>query len=206
MHKILLFASILLSACASEVVNFAQRERNPKCEDVHDIEVFQVFSDGALAFTCERNGYDDCSWGVTVAVPKSVSDILYDKQRIKAPKGKCIVFNDTYQYENKDGDIKTVPIVSFEYEYAPATAAEFEERLIETKLEIYDFCLEETNKTFKKTTEDNKKKCSCFSESVIEQLWTIMSENPDAKIDTMGTKILQEAENKCGKLPKSMKK
>lgn len=206
MRRLLLFVSpLLLSACVAGVVNSIQRERNPRCENVQEIEVFQVFGDGALAFTCKRTSYDDCAWGITVAVPKDLSDILYDKQRIIAPKDKCIVYTSTYQYKNKDGDTNTVPVVGFEYEYSPSNEIEAEERLKETKSEIYDACLEEMGKVSKKTSEKNKQKCSCVSDTIIEKLITIMIEDPEADIESVGPKIIQDIESKCGQLPKGMK-
>lgn len=205
MRKLLLIFSLVLTGCMSEVVNSIQRERNPRCENVQELEVFQVFSDGALAFTCERKSYDDCAWGITVAVPKDLNDILYDKQRIKAPKDKCIVFNNTYQYKNKDNDTKTVPVVGFEYEYSAASAAEIEERLADAKSEIYNSCLEEMNKEFNKTPEENKNKCLCVSDTMMEQLISLMVQDDTVQIDGTGTKILEHIETECGKLPKSMK-
>lgn len=190
-----LLLSIFLSGCVNNAIQLSSRERNPKCEDIDEIEVFQVFDDGALAFVCERKSYDDCVWGMTVAVPKRRNEILYDKKRIKAPKGKCFVYDGTYQYKNKDNDTKTVPIIGYAYEYEASSEEEFTERLLDFHNHIYEGCMDELDN--KKSQTANKKQCECFADSVME----IMFDNAKSdKKSQSSEEIVAAAEKKCGKI------
>ena len=126
------------------------------------------------------------------------------RSEVQASNGSIVDTTDRL-YKSTSDNGYSLTSNGFEYEYSPSNAIEAEERLKETKSEIYDACLEEMGKVSKKTPEKNKQKCSCVSDTIIEKLITIMIEDPEADIESVGPKIIQDIESKCGQLPKGMK-
>ncbi len=207
MNKIFLLSVFLLFGC-SGVVNRVVQQRNPKCENIDRIKIFQVLNDGALASVCESKSFSDCWPGLTVAIPNQVGELFYDDKIIQAPKGKCFVFLDKYTYKTKVDDTKTVPIVSFEYEYPAVTEEEQEIRLVEALVELesnlYNQCLVDSNDQFKKSVKDNERKCKCFSDFMVEKV--IGAVEDETKRDAFNwDAVILDAEKKCGKLPDVMK-
>lgn len=104
-------AFILLLLCCAGCQTLASFGifRSKECEDINEVKIFQVLNDGALGFECKETRFNDCSYGVTVFIPNKANKNYYDGMRIKVPYGKCISFNGTYRYVNKNNDIATVP-------------------------------------------------------------------------------------------------
>lgn len=180
---------ILLAACQTLQTVTQKRERNPNCQDVAEVKIFQTLDGYALASVCNYKGEDYCL-GMTVKVDE-FTEPLYDKKRISAPKGKCMVFKDTYKYEAKDESVKTVPVVGFEYEYKAETEAAAVARAIEDLQDIKKSCVLYMGKEYKDmSTSEKEEKCECVIKESLE--------NTQNK-----TKPTRKAlEKKCGKLPK----
>lgn len=179
----------ILEACSSlNTINIV-KERNPKCQNVAEVEVFQTLNGYALASVCDYKGEQFCM-GMTVRVDE-ITELLYDKKRISAPKGKCIVFSDTYKYETKDGDIKTVPVLGFDYEYEAESEEENITRAVNELQDIKQSCMLYMGKEYKDMAESEKEeKCECV---MTEYLTDLQNK----------TKTTRKAlEKKCGKLPK----
>lgn len=82
--------------------------KNPKCQPFDTIKVFQVLDDFALALQCDG---EYCT-GPVVYIPKENNRLYYDEQKINPPQNKCFSFSGTYQYENKENLMKTVPKIT----------------------------------------------------------------------------------------------
>ena len=88
--------------------------RNPKCEPVEQIRVFEVREECALArATWGSSGpysYSPGSHGLNVCLPRESGKLYYDDLIIQIPTGKCVIYVGTYRYR-RHRDIATVPIV-----------------------------------------------------------------------------------------------
>ena len=119
MKKLFIFSFLLLSACNTMMTTFdkvsapPEKIPNPKCENVIQLEVFQVLDDFALANACTKMGYSMCVESHIVYIPKEKNKIYYDEQKIAFPEGKCVSYSGTYSYETKQEFLKTVPKVKF---------------------------------------------------------------------------------------------
>lgn len=80
---------------------------NQECEEIEQIELFQVLSNGALATVCEKD--KDYCHGLIVFVPTKKGEDFYDGKRIKVSNDKCISYNGVYKYISKDEQSRTVP-------------------------------------------------------------------------------------------------
>ena len=188
----------------------ATQERNEQCADFEEVKVFQTFNDGqgALAFVCERQSYDDSCLGMIVAVRKEPGKDLWDDKRIKATKEKCFAYDGVYKYTSKGGMDKTIPIVQLEYAYPPASEKELLGRMENARTNMYYECLNSANAEFKNEEDKNIKKCECFADLTIKKFAdTASSDNgmQEIKTEQFAKNLIAEIENKCGKLPKSMK-
>lgn len=185
-----LLVIVFLSACQTLNNATQTKERNPNCQDVEEVEVFQTLGGYGLAFVCDYKGDDHCL-GMTVKVDE-FTEPLYDKKRISAPKDKCIVFSDTYKYEAGDHSMKTVPVVGFEYEYEAATEDEAIERAVNDLQDIKKSCVLYMGKEYKNmSTTEKEEKCSCVIKETFEATHN-------------KTKLTRKAlEKKCGKVPKN---
>ena len=191
MKRITLFFTILLlSACQTLTSVKQTKERNPNCQDIEEIKIFQTLDGYALGLVCDYKGEDYCL-GMTVKVDE-FTEPLYDKKRISAPEGKCIVFKDTYKYEAKDKSVNTVPVVGFEYEYAAETDEEAVERAIADLQDIKKSCVLYMGKEYKDMlTTEKEEKCGCIIKESFEKVQN-------------KTKLTRKAlEKKCGKVPKN---
>ena len=71
--------------------------------------VFQVLDDGGfLARRCTKMIGEDFCAGPVVYMPKGIDSMPYDEKVIHLKNPKVV---DTYSYTNKNGDIKTVPVI-----------------------------------------------------------------------------------------------
>ncbi|MBQ8346930.1 MAG: hypothetical protein IJY17_04945 [Alphaproteobacteria bacterium] len=127
MKKPLFFIYLILCSCSqfntlsqpftkNENCEEIAATKNENCEEIAAVKIFQVLDTFALALSCQENySYSNglSCYGLTVYVPKEEGKIYYDNQIIKPKAGKCISFDSTYQYESKDGNIHTVPILKF---------------------------------------------------------------------------------------------
>lgn len=87
-------------------------EEDGACIDsAKQIEIFQTLEpDIALAHT-QKKKYDYFVDEILVLMLGDENTHFYDKQRIIIPNGKCAKQVGTYQYEAKNGVMKTVPAV-----------------------------------------------------------------------------------------------
>lgn len=116
MKKPLFFICLILCSCSQFNTLSQSFTRNEKCEEIAAVKIFQVLDTFALASSCREDySYSNglSCYGLTVYIPKEEKKIYYDNQIIKPKTGKCISFDSTYQYEAKDGNIRTVPILKF---------------------------------------------------------------------------------------------
>ena len=208
MKKTLLILFIILAGCVDGQIPSIGRERNEKCVDVSQFEVFQVFNGNALAFACKEKSYNDCAFGQTVFVPKKKGEDYYDNKRLKAPKGKCFVYDGVYKYTTKKDNLdKTVPVLETEYEYAPSSEKEALERLEEVREDSYENCMDAAAKELK--NDKAKKMCKCLTDFIIDKAIEIhLDEDTREQLrnkDAFKKSLIPETEKKCGKLPKSMK-
>ena len=118
MRKLFFISAALLCGCAQisdRVKSFLSP--NEKCENIPAVEIFQVTDKFALASACEYLPYSEnysqnfsCT-GMTVYVAKTADDLFYDELILEPPRGKCISFSGTYQYETNFGTVKTIPVL-----------------------------------------------------------------------------------------------
>lgn len=71
-----------------------------------NLEVFQVLGPG-LALAWIEGKYESA-----YLLSNNEGKLYYDTQTIKLPSGKCFKQLGTYQYQNKEGRLKTVPVVA----------------------------------------------------------------------------------------------
>lgn len=160
-------------------------------------KVFQVIEDNyALAWECRVDDNTYC-FGVTVLLTPMFGIDFYDGMFVTIPKKKCAVQNGVYRYETKyDGSIKTVPLVKYDYEFAPKTKEELIQRLYENADEMKSGCKIIVGSNKKNNTTTNLKKCDClvdfFVQEVKENIKTIYTDEAALK---------RAIEQKCGKLP-----
>ena len=112
----------------------------------------------------------------------NVNEDLYDGMVYEVPTDKCAVRSGVYKYENKQGDMKTVSQVVFQYKNNPSTEEEQQYRFDEAKETLYHLCMRDFEDN--KQTKDEKY-CICFGENYFNT-------NGDVKI----------IKKECGKLPK----
>lgn len=106
-----LVISLMMAKCQSEGDDgFTMFSKPGAVIDIPSFEVMQVTDIGALA-----NGESgtDMYYGLLVLFPAEDGKSYYDDQIIKVPKGKCVRQIGTFQYQNRMGTVKTVPVVDF---------------------------------------------------------------------------------------------
>ena len=205
MKKLALTLSVLLSGCA--VVDISPSNEN--CIETNQFEIFQVLNDGALAHECTFA--DGCSaFNQTVFILNQRNIDYYDGMKVSTPSGKCAVRDGVYKYESKDGRMRTIPVISFEYKNEPKSEEEFLERIGELREDIYDSCLVEINKESSKNRDKNTKKCECVADTMIDRIidMTVIDDSlqkQDMESEKFVKDFMLDMEKKCGKLPKSMK-
>lgn len=86
----------------------AHTTRNPDCENVKALKVFQVLDSFVLANVCESK-YSRYCLGHVVYIPKAADEIYYDDQKIIINKNECVIYTGTFRYETREG-FKTVPV------------------------------------------------------------------------------------------------
>lgn len=184
MKKIGLFLVLILSACSITDSLSEFGVDNPNCIGVRNFKVLQALGHNtALAYECDDS---DCSWyynnNLDMILGDNVNEDLYDGMIYSVPTDKCAVRSGVYKYENKQGDMKTVSQVIFQYKNNPSTEEEQKYRTDKAKEDLYHICMRDLEDN--KQTKDEKY-CICFGEKYFNS-------NGDAKI----------IKKECGKLPK----
>lgn len=184
MKKICLFLALILSACSitDSVSEFGVDNQN--CIGVRKFKVLQALGHNtALAYECDDS---DCSWyynnNLDMILGDNVNEDLYDGMIYEVPTDKCAVRNGVYKYENKQGDIKTVSQVIFQYKNNPSSEEEQQYRIDKVKENLYHICMRDLEDN--KQTKDEKY-CICFGENYFNS-------NGDTQI----------VKKECGKFPK----
>ncbi|MCT4575068.1 MAG: hypothetical protein N4A43_02305 [Alphaproteobacteria bacterium] len=114
MKKLIIVLAVMLCSCAIDgSLNYSAGNRNERCADIQKYKVAQVIDTGALAYGCDSSFEDFCH-ELLVFIPNIKGEMFYDDKIIKAPKNKCIVYNDVFKYETNAGMNKTIPKVKFE--------------------------------------------------------------------------------------------
>ncbi|MDR0726652.1 MAG: hypothetical protein LBF37_01160 [Rickettsiales bacterium] len=208
MKKTIIILSALLAACVDGQTSLSSigRERNEKCANIKEIKVFQTLSDSGLASVCDSS-YSDYCYGMTVVIAKQRNQDMWDDQRIKAPKGKCFVYDGTYKYESKGAGIKTVPILRFDWEYSAVSDEEIYDRISESYSDTYEECLDDSVKEFKNNRSNNEKMCKCVTDYIYGEVINIAltQEDQDTAFTRFKSSFAKVAEKQCGKIPKSFK-
>ena len=120
MNKALVFFIILLSGCS--LLTQPRTVTNPACEKVKSFVVFQVFDDFVLAKACKYHRHSLCIYDNLAYIEKEKGSVYYDEQKIFFSKDVCPVYYDSYTYQTKNEEFKTVPKVKYENRRIPSPA------------------------------------------------------------------------------------
>ena len=82
--------------------------RNPKCENIVALRVFQTLDKFVLADTCEETDSQYC-FGHIVYFEKEKDKIYYDEQKIIPSSEQCFAYVGTYKYTTRAESTKVVP-------------------------------------------------------------------------------------------------
>ena len=171
---------------------------NPNCMNMSRFKVAQVLDSGALAYECKHG---ECSpFNRWVALEMQLGMDYYDDMIVNVPSDKCAVQDGVYKYQTKDERIKTVPIVDFDYKYEASSEEEVQER-IQEKIDTMRLRMENECQNIIENKED-RKKCSCFSDVLLEELVSAREKNDNFKGKEQ---VIKNIEKKCGKLPKELR-
>lgn len=185
MKKLVLAFVILLAGCAITDSLLKTKIDNENCIDVRSFKVIQaVYHNMGLAFECSNPDCSDFYYNnnVDFIVGDKVGEDLYDGMIYKVPTDKCAVRNGVYRYENKEGVMKTVSQINFEYKNDYKSEEERQNRIYEAKENMYSICLIRFEL---ENIKQDEQYCTCYADSYI---------NNDGDVKA----IKQD----CGKLPK----
>ena len=159
--------------------------KNERCMDMERFKVFQVYEDGpALASHCKKADDDYC-YGKTVLLTLQRGVDYYDDMIVTTPESRCAVQGGVYRYENREGFIKTVPIIRWAHKYAPSNEEEALEQLKEYMDDDLDEC--QRSRSFNKT-EDAKKKCEC----IVKEQFEVAKGKKDVSMDEIEKRCTTE--------------
>lgn len=127
MKKMVSLLSLIICACtprassqtgslsleAEKIGQLSEPIHNEKCADIQKYKIFQVMSDGALAFACETKFGEEACFGLVAYAPKKKGLSYYDEMIVEPVKGQCISYDGVFQYPTKNGFHKTVPKLKF---------------------------------------------------------------------------------------------
>ena len=86
---------------------------NLYCEHEYSkYKIFQVLSDYVLASGCDSSTDTYC-YGRTVAILKEENELYFDNKFLAPQNEYCATYIGIHQYEGKDGNYHTVPILEF---------------------------------------------------------------------------------------------
>ncbi len=184
MKNIIYIVCFLLTSCSITDSLTEVNIDNKDCIGVRRFKVLQaIYHNTGLAYECFT---PDCSDyyhnNLDFVLADKIGDDWYDGMIYEVPNDKCAVRKGVYKYKNKEGTMKTVSQIIFEYKNDYKSEEEHQNRIYEAKENIYSLCL--------LTFEDEKVKidenyCECYGSSYIDN-------NGDAKA----------IQKECGKLPK----
>ena len=184
MKKLILAFTVLLTSCAITDSFKEVNIDNENCIGVRRFKVLQaIYHNTGLAYECFT---PDCSDyyhnNLDFILGDKVSEDLYDGMIYEVPTDKCAVRKGVYKYENKEGTMKTVSQIIFEYKNNYKSEEERQNRIYEAKENIYSLCM---NSYEDEKLQKDEKYCTCYGSSYIDN-------SGDAKA----------IKKECGKLPK----
>lgn len=185
MKKLVLAFVILLAGCVITDSLLETKADNENCIDVRSFKVLQaVYHSMGLAFECSTPDCSDFYYNnnVDFIIGDKIGEDLYDGMIYKVPNDKCAVRNGVYRYENKEGLMKTVSNIVFEYKNDCKSEKECQNRAYEAKENLYFLCLMHFEL---ENIKQDEQYCTCYADSYTDN-------DGDAKA------IKQD----CGKLPK----
>lgn len=187
MKKLVLVFTILLANCAITDSFKEVNIDNENCIGVRRFKVLQAIDHNTgLAYECFTPDCSDYYYNnLDFILGDKVSEDLYDGMIYEVPTDKCAVRSGVYRYENKQGDMKTVSQVIFQYKNNPSTEEEQQYRADKAKEKLYHICMSDLEDN--KQTKDEKY-CICFGENYFNS-------NGDVQI----------VKKECGKIPDFMK-
>ena len=210
MKKTIFTLMLFVSACSNisqvgVLGNINNSERNKACMDMTQFKVLQVVEDGhALAFECNDGGH--CYNNTVVLLTPQKGIDYYDDMIVGLPNEKCAIQDGVYRYETKNESIKTVPVIRYDYEYAPKDDAEKDKRFNETMNDLRDGCKAYMAQDKKTNNEKSMKKCDCFIDSFITTYQEITTKAyTDNEKNNVIKNMLKNAEKKCGTIPDYLK-
>lgn len=183
-------------------ITFAE-EHNPACMNMKKFKVFQVSDDNAaLAKDCttEENGF--CFGAVVLLEPQRTID-YYDDMYVYTPKNKCAVQDGVYRYETKSGDLKTVPIIHFEYKQTATSEKEVISRVNEKFEDLRYMCKRAATYDDIENIQEVVEKCDCVVDTGKEEfLQAVKGNNRIIDKDEFEKEFSKNVKKKCGELPK----
>ena len=210
MKKTIFTLMLFVSACSNisqvgVLGNVNNSERNKACMDMTQFKVLQVVEDGhALAFECNDGDY--CYNNTVVLLTPQKGIDYYDDMIVGLPDEKCAIQDGVYRYETKNKSIKTVPVIRYDYEYAPKNDAEKDKRFHETMNDLRDGCKAYMAQDKKTNNEKSMKKCDCIIDGIVTEYNEINTkEVTDAEADKIINNMQSKIEKKCGKIPDYLK-
>lgn len=182
MNKFYLFLILILTACS--ITDASSEYDNPNCIGVRKFKVLQAINhNAALAYECDDSScYQYYKNNLDMILGDNVNEDLYDEMVYEVPKDKCAVRSGVYKYKNKQGDIRTVSQVVFQYKNNPVTEEEQQYRIYKSKEKLYYICMRDFEDG---KQEKDEKYCACFGESYF---------NSNGDVKTI--------KKECGRLPR----
>lgn len=210
MKKYILFTFFILFGCTQvSSINMlpVQREHNENCMDMRRFQVFQVFEDSyALANACTGTYHEDFCMGAVVLLTPQRNIEYYDDMYVSAPAGKCAIQNGVFKYETKNKTHKTVPVISFDYEFSSSSEEERLKRFYDTIEDGRYRCKLSVINNKKQNTKNNINKCDCITDFALSEILSLkdrdMTELEEVNLEK---EFSQKLEKKCGKIPNFMK-
>lgn len=185
-------------------ITFAE-EHNPACMSMKKFKVFQVFGDNsALANDCTTDEKELFCFGAVVLLEPQRTIDYYDDMYISVPKDKCSVQNGVYRYEAKNGNLKTVPIIHFEYEKSATSEEEAISRVDEKLEDLRYMCkISAANDEDIENIQEVLEKCDCVVDTGKEEfLQAVKGNNRNIDKDEFEKNFSKNVKKKCGELSK----
>ena len=184
MKNIIYIVCFLLTSCSITDSLTEVNIDNKDCIGVRRFKVLQAINHNrGLAYECYTSDCSDYYRNtLNYIMGDRIGDDLYDGMIYEVPSDKCAVRKGVYKYENKEGIMKTVSQIIFQYKNEPKTEKEYMSRIYEAKEDIYHLCM---NIFEDEKAKRDEKYCECYGSSYVDN-------NGDAKA----------IQKECGKLPK----
>lgn len=166
MKKFCLFLMFIITFCTTVDALAEIGFDNKKCIEVRRFKVLQaVYHNTGLAFECFTHDCSDAYRNnLDFILGDKVSEDLYDNMIYEVPADKCAVRDGVFRYETKDGSLKTVSRIVFEYKNDYQSEEEHQKRIYEAKENIASMCL---NWYEDENLPKNEKYCTCFANSYV---------------------------------------